>query len=126
MGKLASCFISVFLSLLLRVVGTEELNPSLSHPIILVIDSLDECKEVLVPELILLLSELVHACRFLRIFITNCGMSHIQRRFADINAAAVTRRQELQTYNASNDIRLFLRRLMFTQAAESLALRFPA
>lgn len=29
MGESPSCFISVFLSLLLRVVGTEALNPSL-------------------------------------------------------------------------------------------------
>ncbi|KAH7906503.1 hypothetical protein BJ138DRAFT_1117506 [Hygrophoropsis aurantiaca] len=88
----------------------EELKSSFSHPIVIVIDSLDECDgKQLVLELISLLSQLVRACAFLRIFITSRGESHIRRGFTDIDVATVTRRQQLHDYNARSDIQSYFR-----------------
>ncbi|KAH7915299.1 hypothetical protein BJ138DRAFT_1077761, partial [Hygrophoropsis aurantiaca] len=88
----------------------QELKPSFSDPIVIVIDSFDECDgKQLVLELVSFLGRLVHDCSFLRIFITSRGESHIRRRFADSTIAAVTHRQELHDYNASNDIQLYFR-----------------
>ncbi|KAH7911672.1 hypothetical protein BJ138DRAFT_1149976 [Hygrophoropsis aurantiaca] len=88
----------------------QEMKSSFSHPIVIVIDSLDECDgRQLVIEVVSFLSQLVRACTFLRIFITSRGESYIRRRFTDTNVAAVTHRQELHNYNASNDIQIFFR-----------------
>ncbi|KAH7905122.1 hypothetical protein BJ138DRAFT_1073016, partial [Hygrophoropsis aurantiaca] len=88
----------------------QELKSLFARPIVIVIDSLDECDgEKLVLELVSFLSQLVRDCTFLRIFITSRGESHIQRRFSDPTIAAVTHRQELHGYNANHDIQLYFR-----------------
>ncbi|KAH7902973.1 hypothetical protein BJ138DRAFT_968462, partial [Hygrophoropsis aurantiaca] len=98
-------------------VPLQELKPSLSHPMVIVIDSLDECDGKLASELVLLLSELVRDCHFLRIFITSREEPHIRSRFADANVATVTHRRALRAFDANSDIRLFFERTFAELAA---------
>ncbi|KAH7921578.1 WD40 repeat-like protein [Leucogyrophana mollusca] len=90
----------------LRAVKTQ-----FTYPVLMVIDSLDECdNERHVVELISLLSQLTCECPFaLRVLITSRAESHIRAKFRDPEVLRNTYLLELQAFDAEEDIKAFLR-----------------
>ncbi|KAH7915633.1 hypothetical protein BJ138DRAFT_997421 [Hygrophoropsis aurantiaca] len=86
-------------------------NVKFTSPVLMVVDSLDECdNEKLVAELISLLTQLTHGCPFtLRILLTSRAESHIRAKFRERDILALTYSLELQAFDAEEDIRSFLR-----------------
>ncbi|KAH7914877.1 hypothetical protein BJ138DRAFT_999002 [Hygrophoropsis aurantiaca] len=86
-------------------------NAKFTAPVLMVVDSLDECdNEKLVAELISLLTQLTRGCPFaLRILVTSRAESHIRAKFREQDILALTYSLELQTFDSEEDIRSFLR-----------------
>ncbi|KAH7925768.1 WD40 repeat-like protein [Leucogyrophana mollusca] len=86
-------------------------NAHFTSPMLMVIDSLDECdNERLAAELISLLARLIRECPIpLRILITSRAESHIRAKFRDPDVLPIAYLLELQAFDAEEDIRSFLR-----------------
>ncbi|KAH7907480.1 hypothetical protein BJ138DRAFT_1014441, partial [Hygrophoropsis aurantiaca] len=79
-------------------------------PVLIIIDALDECEnERLVVELISLLAQLIRQCPHpLRLLLTSRVESHIRDTFREASILSMTLHLELATFDAEEDIRLFM------------------
>ncbi|KAH7905539.1 hypothetical protein BJ138DRAFT_1105908 [Hygrophoropsis aurantiaca] len=83
-----------------------------SPPVLMVIDSLDECdNERLVSEIISLIPQLIQECPFaLKVLLTSRPEPHLKAAFRTSEILSVTRSLELRSFDAETDIRLFLQK----------------
>ncbi|KAH7908312.1 hypothetical protein BJ138DRAFT_987240, partial [Hygrophoropsis aurantiaca] len=81
-----------------------------TSPILIIIDSLDECdNERLVVELVSLLAQLMRQCPHpLRLLLTSRVESHIRDTFREPSILSMTLPLELATFDAEEDIRSFM------------------
>ncbi|KAH7926348.1 WD40 repeat-like protein [Leucogyrophana mollusca] len=97
------------LKLLLAPLRT--LKTQFPSPVLIVVDSLDECdNERLVSEVISLIPQLIRGCPFpLRVLMTSRAEPYLRATFREPDLSVITYLLELHTFDAQEDIRLFLR-----------------
>ncbi|KAH7909837.1 hypothetical protein BJ138DRAFT_1010038, partial [Hygrophoropsis aurantiaca] len=80
-----------------------------ASPVLLVVDSLDECDNELVVELITLLAQLIRQCPHpFRLLFTSRIESHIQDTFREPSILSMTLTLRLANFDAEKDIRSFM------------------
>ena len=84
---------------------------SFPHPILIVIDSLDECDDMkMSTEIVRLLAETVRRCRWpLKVLFTSRAEPHILQTFQLPELCSLTYSLLLQDFGVGNDIRVYLR-----------------
>ena len=84
---------------------------SFSNPILIVVDSLDECDDVkMANELVCLLTGILRHCRWpLKVLFTSRAEAHITQTFQHSDLRNTTCSLRLQDFDVDNDIRAYLR-----------------